>query len=84
MSVRSSVGRGGAPCQAIGCQEPAAATATQVTVPATGRLELELKLCPVHRAEAERGLELAEEVLFEAGLLREEAAIRAGWAGIAS
>ena len=84
MSARSSLGRGRPACQAIGCREPAAAKVTQLTVPATGRLELELALCPVHRAEAERGLELAEEVMFEAGLSPEEAAVRAGWAGIAS
>jgi hypothetical protein len=53
-------------------------------MPATGKVELELTLCPVHRAEVERGLELAEEVMFEAGLSREEAAIRSGWAGLVS
>jgi hypothetical protein len=84
MTARSSLGRGRPSCQAIGCREPATATVTQLTVPATGRLELELKLCPVHRAEAERGLALAEEVMFEAGLSPEEATIRAGWAGIVS
>ena len=84
MRARSRVGRTGSPCQAIGCREPAAATGTEFTVPATARLELELTLCPVHRTEVERGLEFAEEVMFEAGLSREEAAVRASWAGIAS
>jgi hypothetical protein len=57
MNARSSVGRGRPPCQAIGFREPVAATVTQVTVPATARLELELRLCPVNRGEAEPGLE---------------------------
>lgn len=37
-----------------------------------GGLELELSLRPVHRAEVERAIELTEDVLFEAGLTRQE------------
>ncbi|MBJ7598182.1 MAG: hypothetical protein JF922_08870 [Candidatus Dormibacteraeota bacterium] len=66
------------------CGEPAANAISEVIVPGTGGLGLELSLCPTHRGEVERGLDVAEEAIYEAGLLPDEAVIRAGWAGIAS
>jgi hypothetical protein len=84
VSARSSVGRRYPICQASGCRQPAAATLTEVIVPATVGLELELRLCPEHRNEVERSLRVAEEAIFEAGLEAADAAIRAGWTGIAS
>ena len=84
MSAGGSVRRRRARCQAVGCLEPAAPVAVEVIVPATGGLELALRLCPLHRAEVERGLEAAGEAIFEAGVSAMEAAARAGWSGLLS
>jgi hypothetical protein len=84
MGARRSLGRSGPVCQVIGCREPAAATVAELIMPATAGLGLELKLCPIHRSEVERGLEAAGEAVFQAGLEAHEAVVRPGWVGMLS
>jgi hypothetical protein len=81
MSERWSVGDGRPMCQAVGCNQTAAAVSVEVILPTFGGIELSVDVCPEHRDAVERAVEAVGEVVFEAGFDVAEDTAAAGWAG---